>query len=38
MPMAMMAAGDEMKAASQDPQRNDPGMMRQHDTGGAKGS
>jgi hypothetical protein len=31
MPMAMMADGDEMKAAPQDPRRNDPTMMRSHE-------
>jgi hypothetical protein len=34
MPMAMMAGGkdmDDMEAAPQDPQRNDPTMMRSHD-------
>jgi hypothetical protein len=34
MPMAMMAGGkemDDMMAAPQDPQRNDPTMMRSHD-------
>ncbi len=33
MPMAMMADGDEMRSAPQDPQRNDPTMMRSHDAG-----
>lgn len=31
MPMAMMADGDDMTGAPQDPQRNDPTMMRSHD-------
>jgi hypothetical protein len=31
MPMAMMADGDDMVAAPQDPQRNDPTMMRSHE-------
>jgi chlorinating enzyme len=31
MPMAMMADGDDMVAAPQDPERNDPTMMRSHD-------
>jgi hypothetical protein len=29
--MAMMADGDDMVAAPQDPERNDPTMMRSHD-------
>jgi hypothetical protein len=29
--MAMMADGEEMKAAPQDPRRNDPTMMRSHE-------
>jgi ectoine hydroxylase-related dioxygenase (phytanoyl-CoA dioxygenase family) len=31
MPLTMMAAGDDMVAAPQDPQRNDPTMMRSHE-------
>ncbi len=31
MPMAMMAAGEDMMAAPQDPQRNDPTMMTSHE-------
>jgi ectoine hydroxylase-related dioxygenase (phytanoyl-CoA dioxygenase family) len=31
MPMAMMAEGDDMMAAPQDPQRNDPAMMASHE-------
>lgn len=31
MPMALMADGEEMKAAPQDPERNDPTMMRAHE-------
>lgn len=32
MPMALMADGDEMQAAAQDPQRNDPALMREHES------
>lgn len=31
IPMAMMAAGDDMVAAPQDPQRNDPAAMLEHE-------
>ncbi len=31
MPMALMAEGEEMKSAPQDPERNDPTMMRTHE-------
>ena len=31
MPMALMADGDEMQAAAQQPQRNDPALMREHE-------
>lgn len=31
LPMAMMAAGDDMEAAPQDPERNDPTMMTAHE-------
>ena len=34
MPMALMADGDEMQAAAQHPQRNDPALMREHDAAG----
>ena len=36
MPMALMADGDEMQAAAQQPQRNDPLLMREHDTAGGR--
>ncbi|NBT95723.1 MAG: hypothetical protein EBT47_12190, partial [Chloroflexi bacterium] len=31
-PLSMMADGDDMRAAPQDVERNDPTMMRAHDT------
>lgn len=31
LPIASMAAGDDMGVAPQDPARNDPTMMRSHD-------
>jgi len=34
MPMAMMASGDDMVAAPQDPERNDPAAMLEHDAQG----
>ena len=34
MPMALMADGEEMQAAAQQPQRNDPALMREHDAAG----
>jgi ectoine hydroxylase-related dioxygenase (phytanoyl-CoA dioxygenase family) len=36
MPMALMADGDEMQAAAQHPQRNDPLLMREHDAAGER--
>ena len=36
MPMTVMADGDEMRSAAQDPQRNDPALMREHDTAGER--
>ena len=36
MPMALMADGEEMQAAAQDPQRNDPALMREHDDAGER--
>ena len=34
--MALMADGDEMQAAAQHPQRNDPALMREHDAAGER--
>ena len=36
MPMALMADGDEMQAAAQQPQRNDPALMREHESAGGR--
>ena len=36
MPMALMADGEEMQAAAQDPQRNDPALMREHESAGGR--